>query len=103
MKTLSFFSSTGWLEDPEYPHAQWQVEVASDETLMGYMRWVMARHDEDSNEYVPDPDVALENEEPPTTENQIAFSREHWKAGAAALDTRLSYWNWVAHQVAAEN
>ncbi|MGE4306678.1 MAG: hypothetical protein AB7E24_21920 [Novosphingobium sp.] len=32
----------GWSEDPEYPLADWQAEVANDDTRLGYWAWVAA-------------------------------------------------------------
>ena len=32
----------GWSEDPEYPIADWEAEVANDDTRLGYWAWVAA-------------------------------------------------------------
>ena len=32
-----------WIDDPEYPSADWQAEVANGDTRLGYRDWVFAR------------------------------------------------------------
>lgn len=39
-----------WAEDPEYPVADWQYEVANDDTRNGYIQWVQASRERDQNE-----------------------------------------------------
>jgi len=36
-----------WSDDPDYPVADWQREVANGDTRLGYADWVAGRRDED--------------------------------------------------------
>ena len=45
MKKLEFFSETGWKEDPDFTHAQWQEAVSNGDTQQSYAGWVIAQHE----------------------------------------------------------
>jgi hypothetical protein len=34
-----------WIDDPDYPPADWQYEVANDDTRLGYADWVQSQKD----------------------------------------------------------
>lgn len=34
-----------WADDPEYPVSDWQLEVANDDTRLGYWQWVEAQRE----------------------------------------------------------
>ena len=36
----------GWGSDPEFPVADWQYEVANDDTRQGYWEWVAQNKEE---------------------------------------------------------
>jgi hypothetical protein len=99
MKTLEFFDDNGWREDPDYSHAEWQGEVASDSTGLGYQAWVIAQHESNDIPYALPEGFALEDNAEPTEVELEAFPRENWLGEVEVLDTRLSYRDWVAHQV----
>ena len=35
-----------WVDDPNYPAADWQNEVAADETRLRYLEWVEHKYEE---------------------------------------------------------
>lgn len=37
-----------WMDDPEYPSADWKYEVANDDTRLGYWEWVASRREQDA-------------------------------------------------------
>lgn len=40
------FHTNPWVDDPQYPAADWQNEVAADETRLGYLEWVQHKREE---------------------------------------------------------
>lgn len=40
-------------EDPRYPVADWQYEVANDDTLLGYREWVEAKRAHERGPVLP--------------------------------------------------
>lgn len=74
--------------------ADWQYEVANENTRLGYTDWVMAQHESEGIEYCLERPIDCG----PT---QLTFRQEHdlplekWMAEVAQLNTRRSYVQWV--------
>lgn len=103
MKTLAFFNGTGWAEDQDFPHADWQQAILDGDTELGYAPWVVARHEEDGLPFVLAQALSAERTDEPPVGLQARFPAQDWLDEVLALDTRLGYAAWVAHRAEAED
>ena len=63
----------GWIEDEDYPVAEWRDAVANDDTTLGYDDWVEEQY-------------------------EMATSSATWKAAVINGGTELSFQNWASQQ-----
>lgn len=100
MKTIALFNDSGWAQDTRFGHAQWQEEVGQEATLCGYAQWLVGKYDEEGVAVAIDPPQAPEalSHSSADEDDTPGLGQEDWREEVLNLDTRLSYWDWVAHQ-----
>ena len=102
MKPIELFDATGWAEDARFPHADWQEAVAQESTSLGYGQWLVSQYEQEETQVKVVPKYVLEDLSLATPEEMEDFPAEDWRREVQDLSTRLSYRNWVAHQVEAD-
>lgn len=85
-----------WVEDPDYPMADWQMEVALGDTRRGYEDWVAALREQDAWDEAR-VERSLQLDTPPDTlEERLALEADHAVThGYDLLDEDTPY-NWTS-------